>query len=639
MAIARYLVKLRRKYRLLPTVGAFLLCCTGVSLWTFFVDSSTSRSSGEQWVRPVPIGYLIRTPGCTLPRFDPFDPTVKRFIRRGPKRVQCPGKPNFLTIRNGVASIIPRNLEEHGVAPEDLDCFYKEIYRNTSLAIPDDHYMIGRKKRLSFDKALRKEFVLVECATKKSPDNPFHKQFLLNAFLKKSVEKRCRRVRRRTPHNLSVLMLGLDAVSHLNFDRHLPETGKFLREKLGAIELHGYNKVGENSYPNAFAFLAGLKDFEVDKAVGTGFYDRLTSRFIWHQYSSRGYRTMMFEEWVYWGYFLAFRRKGFLRPPTDYYPRHVVKLMEEQLSWVEDDLRCLGSTTETQELLDYLVNFVNVMSKRPLFAFAWLSDMTHEWFNNAAYADEPFRQLFETLHASGALNNTVLAFFSDHGIRTGDIRTTYIGRMEDNHPFAFIVFPPWFLEKNPEAARSLRVNQRRLTTPFDLHATLVELLDYPGKKRPRTAHGLSLLHEIPDERTCDDASIKRKWCSCNFQGDAAVSGTLARALANQIVSDVNRALARVTRKCAAYRLLRVVDVTLLQATPAELAKNTSDYLVDVMVSPGSVVFESTVSVSAGNVIEVNAISRCDKYSPNTYCIWGHPHERYCYCHRTVGGQV
>ncbi|KAH6935686.1 hypothetical protein HPB50_008008 [Hyalomma asiaticum] len=85
------------------------------------------------------------------------------------------------------------------------------------------------------------------------------------------------------------------------------------------------------------------------------------------------------------------------------------------------------------------------MSKRPFFALAWLSDMTHEWLNNAAYADEPFRQLLEALHASGALMNTVLVFFSDHGMRVGDIRTTYVGRMEDIHPFAFIVFPPWFL--------------------------------------------------------------------------------------------------------------------------------------------------------------------------------------------------
>ncbi|KAL3193246.1 hypothetical protein MRX96_017928 [Rhipicephalus microplus] len=47
-------------------------------------------------------------------------------------------------------------------------------------------------------------------------------------------------------------------------------------------------------------------------------------------------------------------------------------------------------------------------------------------------------------------------------MRKGDIRATYLGRLEDIQPFAFLVFPPWFLEKNPEAARSLRV-----LAPFD----------------------------------------------------------------------------------------------------------------------------------------------------------------------------
>ncbi|XP_037567982.2 uncharacterized protein LOC119448842 [Dermacentor silvarum] len=641
MAIAPMRRMFRRHCLLVPALRAFFLCSTGYCLWTFLLSSAGSRSSGDRWERPVPIGHRIRTAGCTLPRFDPFDPTVKPFIRRRFERIKCPGKPNFLTIRNGVAAILPRNLEEHGVHPDDLDCFYKEIYRNESLTVPDRHYVYGRRRRLLFDRALKEEFVFVECVTKKSPERPFHNQFLLNPLIKKNVEKRCGRARRGTPHNLSVLMLGLDSVSHLNFDRHLPETAKLVREKLGALELHGYIKVGENSYPNLMAHLTGLKDFEVDETVSAGFYDNLSPRFIWRRYSSRGYRTLMLEEWALPGLFSTFHRKGFRRAPTDYYPRHVVMLMEDLTRSVAEDppVSCLGPTLPSEELLSYLANFVNVMSERPFFAYTWFVELTHEWLNSAAYADEPVRRLLKALHASGVLNHTVLIFHSDHGLRSGDVRTTYIGRLEDIQPFAFLIFPPWFLEKNPEAARNLRINQRRLTTPFDLHATLVELLDYPVRKRPRTAYGLSLFHQIPGERTCSDASIKHKWCACRVRSDAAVSGALARALANRIVSDVNKMLARSTRKCAEYQLLRVIDVTLLQATPAELALNTSHYLIDVKLSPGNVVLEGTVRVSAGHVIEVNDISRCDKYKAQTYCMYGWPLEKYCYCRRTFGGQA
>ncbi|XP_037557786.1 uncharacterized protein LOC119434799 [Dermacentor silvarum] len=632
MAIPPFLRMLRCRCRLVPALSAVILISAG--LWTFL-------STGDRWERPVPIGHRIRTAGCTLPRFDPFDPTVKPFIRHGVERAKCPGKPNFLTIRNGIPAVLSENLKEHGVLPEDLDCFYKEVYRNESLAAPHKHYVYGRQVRLLFDRALKEEFVLVECGTKKSPERPFHKQLLLNPLLKNNVEKRCRNARRGTPHNLSVLILGLDAVSHLNFDRHLPETAVFVRDKLGALELHGYNKVGENSYPNLMALLTGLKDFEADEAEAAGAYDNLSSRFVWRKYAARGYRTMFLEEWTQFSLFKSFHRKGFWRAPTDYYLRHVIKLMEDLTENTEEELRvsCLGPTIPSKVLLGYLANYLNLMSERPSFTYTWFVELAHEWLNNAAYADEPVRRLLEDVHASGVLNHTVLVFLSDHGLQFGDVRTTYIGRLEDIQPFAFLVFPSWFLEKNPEAARNLRINQRRLTTPFDLHATLVELLDYPVRKRPRTAYGLSLFHQIPGERTCSDASIKHKWCACRVRGDAAVSGALARAMANQIVSDVNGELTRSTRKCAEYQLLRVIDVTLLQATPAELAKNTSHYLVDVKLSPGNVVFEGTVRVSAENMIDVKDISRCDWYKGQAYCMYGHQLANYCYCRRTFGGQV
>ncbi|KAL3193247.1 hypothetical protein MRX96_017929 [Rhipicephalus microplus] len=72
---------------------------------------------------------------------------------------------------------------------------------------------------------------------------------------------------------------------------------------------------------------------------------------------------MMFTEWALPGYFCAFGRNGFRRPHTDYYPRHVVMLMEESVKTVEDDQSCLGPTTLSKELLGYLANFVKAMSK------------------------------------------------------------------------------------------------------------------------------------------------------------------------------------------------------------------------------------------------------------------------------------
>ena len=80
--------------------------------------------------------------------------------------------------------------------------------------------------------------------------------------------------------------------------------------------------------------------------------------------------------------------------------------------------------------------------------------------------------------------------------------------------------PRTFQEKYPIEMRNLRLNSRKLTTPFDIHETLKHFLDFDTSKRfvsgklnnfPR---GISLFKNIPTNRTCNDAQIEAHWCSC-----------------------------------------------------------------------------------------------------------------------------
>ncbi|XP_065310750.1 uncharacterized protein [Dermacentor albipictus] len=646
--IPHRLLRLRRRRCLLLLL---MMAMLGVMLFRCKVylrpSHSTSHpggsaSNGGHLERPVPVDNRIHTAGCQVPQFDPFDPSVKPYVRRHLEGGGwCQGKPNFLSIRKGYTAILEEKLEEHGVRPEDLLCFYQEIKRNQTAANPENVTAYGNRQPLLFDKPLQEEFVSVECSTRQSPNQTFHSQFLLNPIIKKDVEERCEKANSTVLHKLSVLVLGLDSVSYLNLNRHLPRTAQFLREKLGAFELRGYNKIGDNSYPNQHALLTGLKFAETWRYAPEGFYDSLTSRLIWQQYGERGYRTMFLEDWPKYGIFYRFAN-GFWRPPADYYPRHVIMAMENSSKWTTEDTwqpRCLGPTMTSEEMLDYLARFTDAMARRPFFAYVWVNEIAHNSLNSAGYADEPFRRHLETLHVSGALHNTVLVFLSDHGLRFGDSRATYIGKFEDRQPFAFVVFPQRFLDANPKAARSLFYNQFRLTTPFDVQATLAELLDYPSVERPQTRYGRSLLHEIPEARTCTDAHIGHHWCVCNVRVDVAVSRTLALAMANHLVAWINGLVAQATRKCAQYRLLRVMDVTALQVTSSELAHNTSHYWVTVEVSPGNAIFEGTVRVTGDALTALNDISRIDRCTSVSYCAWSHWLEKYCYCLRTYEQQM
>lgn len=164
------------------------------------------------------------------------------------------------------------------------------------------------------------------------------------------------------------------------------------------------------------------------------------------------------------------------------------------------------------------------MGTRPFIAFAMVSTITHDYLNNAGLADEPTVRLLEDLWSARVLNNSALVLFSDHGLRFGAIRETYIGKFEERLPFMFINFPTWFLDQNPEIAESLKANQDRLVTLFDIHATMLHLLDLSLEKTSQekdiaTTLGSSLLNDISPKRTCEDANIQPHFCACQTLED------------------------------------------------------------------------------------------------------------------------
>lgn len=64
---------------------------------------------------------------------------------------------------------------------------------------------------------------------------------------------------------LSLLIIGIDSISRLNFIRSFPETRKYLvRNKW--IEMKGYNRVSRSSLSNMMAILAGKNESEFMKA-------------------------------------------------------------------------------------------------------------------------------------------------------------------------------------------------------------------------------------------------------------------------------------------------------------------------------------------------------------------------------------
>lgn len=113
------------------------------------------------------------------------------------------------------------------------------------------------------------------------------------------------------------------------------------------------------------------------------------------------------------------------------------------------------------------------------------------------------------------LNSTVVVFFSDHGFRMGDFRSTYVGWQEDKTPFIYFHLPPSLKKSHPQWVRSLQENKNKLASPFNLHATLKDLLFEDVSEAPTGCPKCgTLFAPVPNNRSCADAAIDESWCPC-----------------------------------------------------------------------------------------------------------------------------
>ncbi|CAN7986434.1 unnamed protein product [Ixodes hexagonus] len=581
--------------------------------------------------------YIVKTPGCKIPDFDPFDDSVRKFYKKV-GRYACKGKPSFIRFVNRTTPISDDVAlgKTFKLKRRDIRCVYREIYRNESVKIPDNQFFFTANVTLEFGKPLKTEYIHVQCF---AGNKEFHQEFFLLPLLKDDVEERCERTRQQlndTGSGLNILILGMDSVSRLNFNRHFPATGKYMRDVLKAYELFGYNKVGLNSYPNQTPLLTGLSGAEAQNMSANKFYDALN--FLWKDYRKKGYRTVFYEEQPKYGLY-SYLANGLKHIPTDYYARHAIMAIDK--SKLKNNGYCLGPSPPLDLYLNYMLELIDLLDKRPFFAYVWMSELAHDHLNMAGHSDAPFREAIGKLHERGVLNNTVLVFVSDHGLRFGSLRQTYIGRFEDSLPYGFLVFPDWFLRKHPEFAEGLRVNQKRLATHYDVHATLQQLLSSSLPKTV-TKHGQSLFYELPETRTCESASIPSQFCTCVQSEVFPARHPLAQKVARFVITTVNALVEKEMKgKCEQWKLKSLLDIRFYpNESPADAKGNNTDsnYWVKFSALPNDALFEATVKHSVNwKVSDFSLIQQADRldwYSSHSKCAKGNRLEKYCFCKKS-----
>lgn len=583
--------------------------------------------------------YLVNTPGCRMAALPVINDEIRQYIFSHPS-FKC--APLFTTSNQThlwIAMDPATMLREYNTHPSRLSCQWMPLIRN------NDHTTIvlyEYAKTFRYADVLRIDvpFVKIECF-----DIPtlrlvhFDYDFFADTYMKPHVMQR-----RSDPNKMNVMVLGIDAISRLNLHRQMPKTAGVLLNELDAIEMYGYNKVEDNTFPNLIPVLSGMTvpEFDAD-CIPIKDYEFDDCPLVWKKYQARGYQTAFGEDTGLLGLF-NYCRGGFLHKPTNFFMRPIIRQMEldnEHMRW-HASYMCLGARRTVDLMMDYMDKFLWAIQTLPYFALFWSSSYTHDYLNMPQQVDDVYAEYLSKLRRDGLLNNTFLIVFSDHGIRYGLFRNTFQGQIEECQPFMFVIPPDWFRERYPLATANLLANRNQLTTPFDLHVVLNDLLDHQNLTdesvlrrteellgQPKIERGLSWFLPVSEQRTCADAGIAEHWCTCQDSQPLPVKDPRVANAATFLVAEINRMLNE-HPQCAKLSLSSISHASFAQTAAAE------DVAVNFQTSPGNAQFEGTVRlIDKQRVSLAGTISRTNMYGDQSHCIDEYWLKLYCFCNDLV----
>lgn len=244
----------------------------------------------------------------------------------------------------------------------------------------------------------------------------------------------------------------------------------------------------------------------------------------------------------------------------------------------------------------------------------------------------------------------------------GKIVQTDSGFQESRMPFMYIHLPEQLRLRSTsgdegkwlnvtELREVFRENSRRLTSQFDVHATLKHLLEgvptIPGSDTE--PYGRSFFTPIPLNRTCEEAGIPDQYCVCSPFMPLTEKHMLT-TLANYVISYLNGRLGPYADKCATLSLDVVLKAKMSIELPGGSNLNSTStssnrrffMRIRMMPSKGSVEMilqgmvvknnrNNTVILDESTLKAVSSVIRLDRYNEQSQCVANTRVESFCYC--------
>ena len=189
----------------------------------------------------------------------------------------------------------------------------------------------------------------------------------------------------------------------------------------------------------------------------------------------------------------------------------------------------------------------------------------------------------------------------------------------------FVIFPRWFYKKYPHIYKTLEINQHRLTSNFDIWATMKDIITFSGLTgKGDTSHrGISLFKEIPLERNCKHAGIPDEFCVCVEIVNTNVSSKIVDRLSKSLLDHVIEKAKNHSSLCHKLDLDEVVNTIQLKET---------FYKMTIKTKPGGALFEGNLEMSKENKVNVvGNVNRVNLYRGTAECIDDMKTFPFCYC--------
>lgn len=279
------------------------------------------------------------------------------------------------------------------------------------------------------------------------------------------------------------------------------------------------------------------------------------------------------------------------------------------------------------------------------------SEATHDQFELPRSFDEQFNSMLRDFHSKGYLDNMLLIVFGDHGARP------FTFGKEQYNDFAYQEFPFPYLSislpsslMNTQFHRNFLNNKHKLLTAYDIHKTLKQLfylakygadednfkcrhLFKESNYKKASLRGVSLLEEIPMQRSCSDALIPLKFCPCTSLSEidsrkfTAETDIAIDAVTSYFVNEVNKKTQDVRDQCLELKFDRLNSIKKIKIQ----RKNSRDvYEFTLTLSPGQAIYKFVINLLRNGKFDIRGdISREDKI--DKYCLSNKNLREFCYC--------